>query len=356
MWKPDEPYNDLPPPPVDRLETRPVLRAAAEARGALAGLNQAVKRIPNPAILISSIPLLEAKASSEIENIVTTTDELFRHASLKDAAADPAVKETLHYREALFAGLRGIRQRPLSANTAAEVCSSVTGHEMSLRSLPGTFIGNPVTLHPCYTPPEGKELLARKLREWEEVVHAGDELDPLVAMATAHYQFEAIHPFTDGNGRTGRILNILMLVERGLLAEPVLYLSRHIVRNKNQYYDRLLAVTSDGAWEEWLSFMLIAVQSTAEETLSTLDRIQGLRSSIRDQTRSLFRGGLSADFLDALFHQPYCRIADIVRACGVSRPTAAKWLEGLVELGFLRDERIGRERIFVNLQLMDALS
>lgn len=224
MWKPDEPYNDLPPPPVDRLETRPVLRAAAEARGALAGLNQAVKRIPNPAILISSIPLLEAKASSEIENIVTTTDELFRHASLKDAAADPAVKETLHYREALFAGLRGIRQRPLSANTAAEVCSSVTGHEMSLRSLPGTFIGNPVTLHPCYTPPEGKELLARKLREWEEVVHAGDELDPLVAMAAAHYQFEAIHPFTDGNGRTGRILNILMLVERGLLAEPVLYL------------------------------------------------------------------------------------------------------------------------------------
>ena len=356
MWKPDEPYNDLPPPPVDRLETRPVLRAAAEARGALAGLNQAVKRIPNPAILISSIPLLQAKASSEIENIVTTTDELFRHASLKDAAADPAVKETLHYREALFAGLRGIRQRPLSANTAAEVCSSVTGHEMSLRSLPGTFIGNPVTLHPCYTPPEGKELLARKLREWEEVVHAGDELDPLVAMAAAHYQFEAIHPFTDGNGRTGRILNILMLVERGLLAEPVLYLSRHIVRNKNQYYDRLLAVTSDGAWEEWLSFMLIAVQSTAEETLSTLDRIQGLRSSIRDQTRSLFRGGLSADFLDALFHQPYCRIADIVRACGVSRPTAAKWLEGLVELGFLRDERIGRERIFVNLQLMDALS
>ena len=349
-------YNDLPPPPVDRLETRPVLRAAAEARGALAGLNQAVKRIPNPAILISSIPLLEAKASSEIENIVTTTDELFRHASLKDAAADPAVKETLHYREALFAGLRGIRQRPLSANTAAEVCSSVTGHEMSLRSLPGTFIGNPVTLHPCYTPPEGKELLARKLREWEEIVHAGDELDPLVAMAAAHYQFEAIHPFADGNGRTGRILNILMLVERGLLAEPVLYLSRHIVRNKNQYYDRLLAVTSDGAWEEWLSFMLIAVQSTAEETLSTLDRIQGLRSSIRDQTRSLFRGGLSADFLDALFHQPYCRIADIVRACGVSRPTAAKWLEGLVELGFLRDERIGRERIFVNLQLMDALS
>ena len=345
--------------PTSRITTslpRPVLRAAAEARGALAGLNQAVKRIPNPAILISSIPLLEAKASSEIENIVTTTDELFRHASLKDAAADPAVKETLHYREALFAGLRGIRQRPLSANTAAEVCSSVTGHEMSLRSLPGTFIGNPVTLHPCYTPPEGKELLARKLREWEEIVHAGDELDPLVAMAAAHYQFEAIHPFADGNGRTGRILNILMLVERGLLAEPVLYLSRHIVRNKNQYYDRLLAVTSDGAWEEWLSFMLIAVQSTAEETLSTLDRIQGLRSSIRDQTRSLFRGGLSADFLDALFHQPYCRIADIVRACGVSRPTAAKWLEGLVELGFLRDERIGRERIFVNLQLMDALS
>lgn len=250
MWTPDLPYNDLPFPPVDELETRSILRAAANARAALAGLDQAVKQIPNPEILISPLSLLEAQASSEIENIVTTTDDLFRDENLRSAAPDPAVKETLRYREALFAGLKEVRRRPLNTNIALEVSSHISGYNMELRSLPGTFIGNPTTLEARYTPPEGKELIARKLGDWEKIVHIGDELDPLVAMAVAHYQFEAIHPFTDSNGRTGRILNILMLIERRLLSEPVLYLSRYIIENKNEYYDRLLAVTRDGAWHE----------------------------------------------------------------------------------------------------------
>ena len=343
MWKPDLPYNELPFPPVDELETRSILRAAANARAALAGLDQAVKQIPNPEILNSPLSLLEAQSSSEIENIVTTTDDLFRDENLKSAAPDPAVKETLRYREALFAGFEEVRRHPLNTNIALKV-----------RSLPGTFIGNPTTLEARYTPPEGKELIARKLGDWEKIVHIGDELDPLVAMAVAHYQFEAIHPFTDSNGRTGRILNILMLIERRLLSEPVLYLSRYIIENKNEYYDRLLAVTRDGAWHEWLSFMLSAVQSTSEETLATIDRIQGLRRTIREQMRSN-RGSSNADLLDLLLERPYCRIADVENACNVTRPTATKRLEELVAAGVLDDRRAGRDRLFVNVPLMEIL-
>lgn len=173
-------------------------------------------------------------------------------------------------------------------------------------------------------------------------------------MAVAHYQFEAIHPFTDSNGRTGRILNILMLIERRLLSEPVLYLSRYIIENKNEYYDRLLAVTRDGAWHEWLSFMLSAVHSTSEETLATIDRIQGLRRTIREQMRSN-RGSSNADLLDLLLERPYCRIADVENACNVTRPTATKRLEGLVAAGVLDDRRVGRDRLFVNVPLMEIL-
>jgi len=354
MWKPDLPYNELPFPPVDELETRSILRAAANARAALAGLDQAVKQIPNPEILISPLSLLEAQASSEIENIVTTTDDLFRDENLRSAAPDPAVKETLRYREALFAGLKEVRRRPLDTNIALEVSSHISGYNMELRSLPGTFIGNPTTLEARYTPPEGKELIARKLGDWEKIVHIGDELDPLVAMAVAHYQFEAIHSFTDSNGRTGRILNILMLIEKRLLSEPVLYLSRYIIENKNEYYDRLLAVTRDGTWHEWLSFMLSAVHSTSEETLATIDRIQGLRRTIRGQMRSN-RGSSNADLLDLLLERPYCRIADVENTCNVTRPTATKRLEELVAAGVLDDRRVGRDRLFVNVPLMEIL-
>ena len=353
MWKPDLPYNELPFPPVDELETRSILRAAANARAALAGLDQAGQTDSQPRD--SHLPsLLEAQASSEIENIVTTTDDLFRDENLRSAAPDPAVKETLRYREALFAGLKEVRRRPLNTNIALEVSSHISGYNMELRSLPGTFIGNPTTLEARYTPPEGKELIARKLGDWEKIVHIGDELDPLVAMAVAHYQFEAIHPFTDSNGRTGRILNILMLIERRLLSEPVLYLSRYIIENKNEYYDRLLAVTRDGAWHEWLSFMLSAVHSTSEETLATIDRIQGLRRTIREQMRSN-RGSSNADLLDLLLERPYCRIADVENACNVTRPTATKRLEELVAAGVLDDRRAGRDRLFVNVPLMEIL-
>ena len=356
MWRPDEPFNQLPEPPAATLETKPVLKAAVEARAAIASLDQAVRRIPNPGILVSAIPLLEAKASSEIENIVTTTDELFRFAADAEDQATPETKETLRYRSALFAGLQSIQNRPVTSLTAAEICSHIKGRQMGVRELPGTYIGNPETREARYTPPEGRSVIEQKLSVWERFIHGSDDLDPLIVMAAAHYQFEAIHPFSDGNGRTGRILNVLLLVEAELIREPILYLSRHIIRHKDEYYERLLSVSRDGDWEGWLLFMLEGVRVTSLETLNIIDEIQGLQLTMRDELREVTSAGANADILDLLFEQPYCRIANVVERCGVSRPTATKWLDALVQAGKLRDMRVGRERLFVNHRFLHVLA
>jgi len=319
-------------------------------------LDQAVRRIPNPSVLVSAIPLLEARASSEVENIVTTTDELFRFAAESEEQASPEVKETLRYRSALFAGLDSIQRRPLTSLTAAEVCTHIKARQMSVRELPGTYIGNPATREARYTPPEGRSVIERKLGEWEAFIHESKDLDPLVVMAAAHYQFEAIHPFSDGNGRTGRILNVLLLVEAGLIREPVLYLSRHIIRHKDEYYERLLAVSRDGDWEGWLLFMLEGVRVTSLETLNLIDEIQALQTEMREELREATSAGANADMLDLLFEQPYCRISNVIERCGVSRPTAAKWLGELVDAGKLRDVRVGRERLFINHRFLDVLA
>lgn len=356
MWSPAEPFNQLPDPPVSLLETKAVLKATVEARAALASLDQAVKRIPNPGVLVSTIPLLEAQASSEVENIVTTTDELFRFAAEPEEAASPQVKETLRYRSALFAGLNSIQNRPLTALTAMEVCTHIKARQMGVRELPGTYIGNPATKEARYTPPEGRQVIEQKLSAWEKFIHHSADIDPLIVMSAAHYQFEAIHPFADGNGRTGRILNVLLLVEAGLIREPVLYLSRHIIRNKDEYYERLLAVSRDGAWEKWLLFMLEGVRATSLETLEIIDEIQNLQRIMREDLREITSAGANADLLDLLFEQPYCRIANVVEKCEVSRPTATKWLGELVNAGKLADVKVGRERLFINYRFLNALA
>jgi Fic family protein len=355
-WQASEPYNELPPlpPPID-VETREVLKATIEARAALAALDQAARRITNPTVLINAIPLLEAQASSEIENIVTTTDELFRYAQDEATAASSATKETLNYRSALFAGVRLIRARPLSVSTAAEICTTVKSREMPIRRLPGTFIGNPVTNAAIYTPPVGEARIREKLGDWEQFIHARAGLDPLIVMALAHYQFEAIHPFEDGNGRTGRILNVLLLMSAGLIEEPILYLSRYIIENKDEYYRLLLAVTRDAAWVEWILFVVEGIRQTATSTVIKIDQIQ----SLQDRTLGMIRettGGANADLLAVLFEQPYCRIANVVERCHVSRPTATNWLNALVAAGVLIDVRRGRERIFINTALLDLLT
>ncbi|KAB1642146.1 Fic family protein [Gulosibacter chungangensis] len=354
MWNANEPFNDLPAAPIEELETRAVLKATVGARAELAGLNEALKRMPNPAVLLQSISLIEAQASSEIENIVTTIDELFRSAAHVEQEITPATKETLRYRTALYAGLESIKSRPITSTTASTVCTQVTGRDMSVRNLSGTFIGNPTTGLARYTPPDGAKVIREKLAEWETLVHDASDVDPLVIMAAAHYQFEAIHPFADGNGRTGRILNSLMLVERELLSYPVLYLSKYIIRNKNEYYDRLLEVTSSEAWEPWILFMLDGVTETSRETLLTVEQVDAARRSVRTVLREV--GGSNSYLLDLLFELPYVRINNVVARCDVSRPTATKWLNELVEAGVLIDERIGRERLFINVQFLRALT
>src|SRR6476659_6702148 len=231
-WRADKPYNEIPllPPKVD-LETKAILKQCIQARAALAELKGAAELIPNPSVLINTLPVLEAQASSEIENIVTTTDSLFQFRELH-AQADAATKEALRYSHALLEGYKAVQKRPLTTRTAEEICSRIKGVQMQVRRVPGTALANERTGEIVYTPPEGEDLLRSLLANWERFLHETTDLDPLIRMAVAHYQFEAIHPFTDGNGRTGRILNLLYLVEQKLLDIPVLYLSRYIIRNK----------------------------------------------------------------------------------------------------------------------------
>lgn len=355
-WSPEVPFNDLPPLPPSGLELEPkaVLKATVEARTALATLAQAGQVLPNPNILIHAFPLLEAQASSEIENIVTTADELFKHVD--SGGGDHATKEALRYRSALFAGVEAIRNRPLTSATAARICTELHGREMTVRAVPGTRIANPATQQVVYAPPEGADLIREKLSAWERFVHAEDDLDPLVRMAVAHYQFEAIHPFHDGDGRTGRVINILMLIEAGLLHDPILYLSRAIIARKNDYYRLLRAVTADGAWIDWVLYMLDVVRDSATSTTRKIGAIRTCQEHIAERARSATPGGRNAQFLAVLFEQPYCRINTVADRCAVSRQTASSWLHALVGAGLLRDVKVGRELLFVNHEFLGVLT
>ncbi len=354
-WSPEVPFNDLPPlPPALELEPKPVLKATVQARTALATLAQASFLLPDPRVLVHAVTLLEAQASSEIENIVTTADELFKHVD--SGGGDHTTKEALRYRSALFAGVEAIQSRPLTAATAVRICSELQGRAMLLRAVPGTRIANPITREVVYAPPEGSDVIRDKLAAWERFVHAEDDLDPLVRMALAHYQFEAIHPFHDGNGRTGRVLNILMLIEAGLLADPILYLSRAIIARENDYYRLLRAVTAEGAWIDWILYMLEAVREAATSTTRKIGAIRTCQLDIAEQARAATPGGRDAQFLEVLFEQPYCRIGTVVDRCHVSRQTASSWLHALADKGLLSDVKFGRDLLFLNREFLDVLT
>jgi len=355
-WDPQVPYDELPPlPPPGDLESRTVLKATVAARASLAALDQAARLLPNPAVLLNAATLLEAQASSEIENVVTTADDLFRYA-VDDESADHATREALRYRAALYEGVAALTTRPVTFGVAERVCSRIKDIDMSVRRMPGTRIANPVTREVVYAPPEGQEVIREKLTNWERFLHQEDDgLDPLVRMAVAHYQFEAIHPFHDGNGRTGRILNILVLLELGLIAEPVLYMSRYIIRHKGEYYRLLNAVTGAGAWQDWIIYMLDAVDRTARSTLLKIEAVREVQADLADRARLATRGGRDAAFLDLLFEQPYTRIKTVMERCDVSRPTATGWLADLVAAGVLTERRAGRDRLFRNHRFLEAL-
>lgn len=348
-FRPDRPYNDLPPlPPSADVETRAILKACIEARAALAELRVVGELIPNQTVLINSIPLLEAQASSEIENIVTTTDRLFRFANEAEARADPATKEALRYRTALHEGFKLLDARPLSTHTAVQICRTIKGVEVDVRTLPGTALVNDATGEVVYTPPKGGTLLRDKLANWERWLHEAQGLDPLIRMAVMHYQFEAIHPFTDGNGRTGRVLNLLFLVEQGLLTIPVLYLSQYIIRHKHDYYRLLLKVTIDAAWEEWILYMLQAVLETARWTTAKIRAIQRLLDDTVQTVRRKAPKVYSRELVELIFEQPYCRIGNLVAAGVAQRQSASVYLKRLCEAGVLVERTFGREKLFIN--------
>ena len=313
--------------------------------------------LPNQAVLINTIPLLEARASSEIENIVTTTDRLFRFAeSGEEAQADPATKEALRYRRALGQGVASIRRRPLSTATAVEVCRTLLGIQLDVRKVPGTALVNQATGERVYTPPENEALLRDLLANWEKYLHEERDVDPLIRMAVGHYQFEAIHPFTDGNGRTGRILNVLFLIQEELLDLPVLYLSRSIVRQKSEYYRLLLAITTRAGWEEYLLFILEAVVETARWTTERIQLIHQLMRDTREYLRAKAPGVYSLELVELIFVQPYCRIRNVVDAGIAQRQTAAVYLKRLCDVGVLAEAKVGREKLFINPRLMRLLT
>lgn len=297
----------------------------------------------------------EISTSSEIENIVTTSDALFRFAQ-DEQAADPATKEALSYRAALREGFDSLRDRPISTGTAVRVCSRLKNRDMDIRRVPGTALANAATGDVIYTPPAGEALLRQKLANWEQFIHADTDIDPLIRMAVAHYQFEAIHPFLDGNGRTGRVLNLLLLVEQGLLDQPVLYLSRYILHQRVDYYRLLLAVTRDGAWEEWIAFMLAAVTETAHWTSGKIRAIQRLHVEATDFVRTNAPRIYSRELVDALFVQPYCRIQNLVDADIAKRQTASVYLKQLTDLRMLVEVKLGREKLFLHPHLVRLLT
>lgn len=355
MWHPDKPYNDLPAlPPKQDLEPKGVLKQCIKARSSLARLDQACKLIPNQTVLVNTLLLLEAKDSSEIENIVTTTDDLFRYIQAENQA-DLATKEAIRYRTALLTGLKEISERPLSFNTANIICSQLKDVEMNIRRVPGTALANQRAGEIIYTPPQGEQLLRDLMSNWETYLHDEREVDPLIQMAVLHYQFEAIHPYTDGNGRTGRVLNVLFLIHKQLLSSPVLYLSRYIISNKDKYYDLLLEVTRTQDWTHWVLFILKAVEETAQWTTEKILAIAELMESATKFVQAQLPKIYSHELIQVIFEQPYCRISNLVDAGIAKRQTASEYLKKLAEIGVLQVQQAGREKIFINPKLMQLL-
>ncbi|CAK9037466.1 Putative type I restriction enzyme HindVIIP M protein (M.HindVIIP) [Durusdinium trenchii] len=340
------------------IESHAVLKKCIAANRALAELKGAGNLIPNQAILINAIPLQEAKLSSEIENIVTTQDELFR-ATIDEASADRKTKEVLRYRTALNHGANGVHAEGLTVDLLVDVCGTIRDTDVSIRDQEPIVIGNRQTGEVIYTPPRGRELLRRLLANLVAFLDdkSSDGLDDLVKMSIAHYQFEAIHPFDDGNGRTGRILNALYLIDRHLLSIPVLYLSRYIIEHKPDYYRLLRGVTEDQAWEPWLLFMLDGIAETSEWTTRQIQRIRKLFDETCDRCRDELPGRVySKELIELIFVQPYCKIGFVVDAGIAKRKTASDYLQQLEGIGVLESEKIGREVVYRHPALLEVLT
>lgn len=339
-----------------RFETPAILKRLVAAHRQLAELKGVAASMPNQSILINTLGLQEAKDSSEIENIVTTHDDLFREAVALDADGSPAAKEVARYSVALRVGFEAVRQTGLlTGNRIVEIQGVLEKNRPGYRKLPGTTLKDGAG-RIIYTPPS-PELLPDLMGDLERFIndHALFDADPLVKMALIHHQFESIHPFYDGNGRTGRIINVLYLVKEGLLDIPVLYMSRAIVRTKADYYHLLQSVRETGNWEDWVIYILDTVERTAAEGITTIQAIKSLQMNYKHRIRKAHRF-YSQDLINNLFSHPYTKIAFVERDLKVSRLTATKYLDRLVTDGFLRKRKLGRNNYYINEPLFKILT
>lgn len=343
--------------PLERLDptrfaTSPILKRLASSSRKLAELKGIAAAIPNQGILINTLGLQEAKDSSEIENIVTTHDDLFREDVLPESSANAAAKEVQRYRQALKRGFERVRETGLlTANHVIEIQAELERNNAGFRKLPGTALRSSRG-ETVYTPPQDPAEIVALMRDLERFINdaEGFDADPLIKMALIHHQFESIHPFYDGNGRTGRIINVLYLVKEGLLDVPVLYLSSHIVRTSADYYRLLQAVRDRDAWEDWVLYLLEAVEQTAGQTIATIHAIKTALFDYKHRIRAGFKF-YSQDLINNLFMHPYTRIEFVQRDLEVSRLTATKYLEALATEGFVRKHKAGRNNYYVNTAL-----
>ena len=357
--KSNKAFNDLPllPPKESLVETISILKQESKSAVALAELKGLTKTLPNPNILINAVILKEAQASSGIENVITTQDKLYQALYAKSAKPDVATKEVLRYREALLMGTLLIKEKGfLNSNGIISIQKELEENNAGLRRLPGTALVNDLTNEVIYTPPDNFDAINDLMKNLEEYLNDDeDDVSPLIKLAVQHYQFESIHPFYDGNGRTGRIINVLYLILKGLLNEPVLYLSSYIIQNKGDYYRLLQEVRTKNNWEDWILYMMKGIEQTALSTIEQINKINHLFSETQKLVQEKLPRIYSKDLIEQLFIHPYCKIEFLVNNLGIERKAASRYLNGLEEIGILKSQQKGKEVIYINIKLYNLL-
>ena len=350
------PYNSLPLlPPKATLETTQVLRKTIDASRVLAQLNGMLTNLPNPTLFLDTIHLQEAKASSEIENIITTNDDLYKAIVADKKFDNPATKEVISYKEALWNGLQEIEERPfITTNLCIKIVQSIKRNTASIRKTPGTALKN-ASGKTIYTPPTGEAIIREKLANLETFINGKDAIDPLIKMALMHYQFEAIHPFSDGNGRTGRILLLLYLKIENLLDTPAIYLSEYIIKNKTGYYKKLREVTENNNWESWILYMLDMIEYTANKGLQRLKDVTVLMQEMTEEIKAKLPKVYTKELVEILFRLPYTKRQFLIDAKLGTPKTVGNYLKQLETAGFLISEKVGKEKLYLNFRLMEIL-
>ncbi|WP_292901549.1 Fic/DOC family N-terminal domain-containing protein [Nonlabens sp.] len=337
------------------METKEILTKTIRASRALAQLNGAIRNLPNPSLFLDTLHLQEAKASSEIENIITTNDDLYQAVVADKKFDNPATKEVISYKEAIWLGFSRLEQRPfITTNLCIELVQCIKQNTAGIRTTPGTTLSNRQG-EVIYTPPSGEQVIREKMANLETFINENDSIDPLIKMAISHYQFEAIHPFSDGNGRTGRILLLLQLKLEKLLDVPALFLSEYIIKHKDMYYEGLRSVTENNEWSTFIRYMLDMVETTAIKGLERLESIVQLMDTTGQEIKEKLPKVYSKDLVEVIFKLPYTKRQNLINADLGTPKTVGNYLIALEEAGFLKSIKVGKEKLYLNRPLMNIL-